>query len=201
MTDVPVSPTDVEAVADGDFQDAAHRVHRRTVAVAVAPEPEPTYIGLITRAIAFAIDAAVINLIAVLVAAAAALIISVLPVGHDFKTFAAAVGGVVYLIWTVSYFAVFWSTTGQTPGNRVMEIRVVDAEGDEFGFFRGIVRFAGVCLAVLPLLLGLVPILFNERRRGLQDAIANTVVIDASEPAEAASPAGADPRGRPGTAA
>ena len=181
MTDVPITAPDVTVEGNGHVQDAAQRVHRRAVPPAPAGDG-PIYIGLVTRAIAFAIDAALVNLVAVLVAAASALIISVLPVGDDFKTVAAAIGAVLWIVWLVAYFASFWSATGQTPGNRAMQIRVVKADGSDMGFFGGVARFGAVCLAALPLLLGFAPILFDDRRRGLQDAIANTVVIDAAEP-------------------
>jgi uncharacterized RDD family membrane protein YckC len=185
MTDVPAVGPDVIVDANGHFQDAAQRVHRRTAGT--APPAGPVYIGLVTRAIAFAIDAAVVNGVAVLVAAASALIISVLPVGQNFRTVAAAVGAVLWVVWLIAYFASFWSATGQTPGNRAMRIRVIKQDGTYLGFFGGVVRFGGICLAALPLLLGFAPILFNDRRRGLQDAIAGTVVIDASSPPPAAT--------------
>src|SRR4029077_10247248 len=97
-----------------------------------------------------------------------------------FKVVVAAIGAVLWVLWLVTYFASFWSTTGQTPGNRLFRIRVVRVDGSDMHFFGGIVRFGAVVLAALPLGLGFAPILFNERRRGLQDAIAKTVVIDAS---------------------
>ena len=182
MTDTPTRATDIPIAENGHAQDVAHRVHRRVAPP--PPPPGPVYIGLITRGIAFAIDCAIVTLVAVLVAAASALIISVLPVGHNFKTVAAIVGAVLWVVWLVTYFASFWSTTGQTPGNRLMRIRVVKADGSDMSFFGGVVRLGAVCLAALPLLLGFAPILFNERRRGVQDMIARTVVIDASgEPA------------------
>jgi uncharacterized RDD family membrane protein YckC len=39
------------------------------------------------------------------------------------------------------------------------------------------VRLAALVLAALPLFAGFVPILFDERRRGLQDMLAGTVVV------------------------
>ncbi len=45
-----------------------------------------------------------------------------------------------------------------------------------------IVRLVGLFLAALPLLLGFVPILLNERRRGLQDLLGRSVVVH--EPVE-----------------
>ena len=167
MTDIPLSAPQ------------PRRPPRRPSATPAPATPsEPTYIGLITRAIAFAIDAAVINGIAVLVAAAAALIISVLPVGHNFKTVAAVIGGIAYVLWSIGYFASFWSTTGQTPGNRAMRIRVTRSDGTLLTFPHAILRLGALVLAALPLMLGFAPILFNDRRRGLQDMIAGTVVVD-----------------------
>ena len=42
-------------------------------------------------------------------------------------------------------------------------------------------RLVGLFLAALPLLLGFVPILLNERRRGLQDWLGRSVVVHAPE--------------------
>jgi uncharacterized RDD family membrane protein YckC len=79
-----------------------------------------SYEGLVTRGIAFTVDAAVINVVAIVVAASTALILSVLSAPEWLDTVAVAVGGVVFLGWTIGYFVVFWWTTGQTPGDRLM---------------------------------------------------------------------------------
>ena len=38
-------------------------------------------------------------------------------------------------------------------------------------------RLIGLGLAIIPLFLGFVPVLFDERRRALQDFLAGTVVV------------------------
>jgi uncharacterized RDD family membrane protein YckC len=84
----------------------------------------------------------------------------------------------LFFLWSAAYFVIFWSSTGQTPGNRVMQIRVV--RGDDGALlrpWRSLLRLGGLMLAALPLFLGFVPILLNERRRGLQDVIAGSVVV------------------------
>jgi uncharacterized RDD family membrane protein YckC len=43
---------------------------------------------------------------------------------------------------------------------------------------RAIVRFGGVILAAIPLLAGFLIMLWDDRRRCLQDRIARTVVVD-----------------------
>jgi uncharacterized RDD family membrane protein YckC len=133
--------------------------------------------GLVTRALAFAVDAAVIDGAALLVVAVGALAGTGLHIPDDVKTVLLAIGAAAYVVWGTGYFVSFWATGGLTLGNRVMYIRVAPAGGGKLGYRRAVLRFAGLLLAVLPLLLGLVPILFNDRRRGLQDAIADTVVV------------------------
>ena len=145
----------------------------------VASEPSRRYVGLITRALAFALDAAIVNAVAIVTAALVSLTFSVVTVPNDVQVVVAAVGGAAYLLWTVGYFVTFWATTGQTPGSRVLRIRVVPASGDRLPPRRAVLRFIGLTLAVIPLFAGFLPILVDDRRRGLQDMLARTVVVDA----------------------
>jgi uncharacterized RDD family membrane protein YckC len=143
-----------------------------------------TYVGLVTRSIAFALDALVINLLALAVGAVVALAVSVLSVPDWAETALVAIGGVAYIVWSITYFATFWSTTGQTPGDRVMQIRVCRADGGRVGVGRSVVRLAGLVLAAIPLFAGFLPILFDKRRRGLQDMLAGTVVVVSASPTQ-----------------
>jgi uncharacterized RDD family membrane protein YckC len=132
------------------------------------------YAGLVTRAIAFAIDAAIIDGAAVLVFALVALASTVLHIPGEVKTILLVIGGAAYVIWGAGYFVAFWATDGRTVGNRVMYIRVEPASGGTLGYRRAVQRFIGLVLA---LFLGLVPMLLNDRRRGFQDRVADTVVV------------------------
>ena len=86
----------------------------------------------------------------------------------------------LWLVWAVAYFVTFWSTTGQTPGNRLLRIKVVRArDGGVPRPRQSLIRFVGLTLAAIPLGAGFLPILFDDRRRGLQDMLARTVVISA----------------------
>ena len=140
------------------------------------------YAGFVTRAIAFAIDVALVDLAALIVAVVVGLGMSALDVPDVVVTITIAVGGVVYLAWFVGYFAMFWSTTGQTPGSRVMGVRVVCTRGGEpVHLWTAVVRLAGMLLAALPLFAGFLLILIDDRRRGLQDRLARTVVVYSSD--------------------
>jgi uncharacterized RDD family membrane protein YckC len=135
------------------------------------------YQGLVTRAIAFAVDAAIINLIAIVVGVGVGLALSILSISGDLETILLACGGVAFVIWSIAYFAVFWSTTGQTPGNRLMRIRVCCDDGTGLSVRRSLLRFGALVLAALPLFAGFLPVLVDDRRRGVHDMLAGTVVV------------------------
>jgi uncharacterized RDD family membrane protein YckC len=170
----------------------AERTHRRAAAVAAAVAArrnpvrsagrEPEYEGLVTRTLAFAVDAAVITITALVVGGAIGLCLSVLSIPSGVKDVLLGIGAFLSLVWSSVYFVTFWSTTGQTPGNRLLGIRVCRADDHRalhpVGAF---VRLCALVLAAIPLLAGFLPILFDERRRGLQDILAGTIVIGARE--------------------
>jgi uncharacterized RDD family membrane protein YckC len=147
--------------------------------VSATPGPAaPAYEGLVTRAIAFAVDAAIIDLIALVVGVGVGLALSILSIGDDLRVVLLACAGVAFVVWTVAYFAVFWSTTGQTPGNRLMHIRVCrEQDGGVLSPRRSLLRFGALLLAALPLFAGFLPILVDDRRRGVHDMLAGTVVV------------------------
>ena len=119
-----------------------------------------------------------IQFVAIAVAGTFALILSVVSLSDELDTVLAVIGSAVYVLWLVGYFVLFWSSTGQTPGNRVLEIRVCRAsDGEPPSAKMSVLRLAGLVLAALPLFAGFVPILFDDRRRGVQDMLAGTVVV------------------------
>ncbi len=142
---------------------------------------EPRYVGLATRALAFALDAALIDVVAVIVGIGAALIFSVFHLPKDLKALWVTIGAGAYVIWFFAYFVTFWSGTGQTPGARVMQFRVESARGAELRPGRAAIRCVGLIAAALPLFLGYLPILFDAKRRGLADYLARTRVLEASQ--------------------
>jgi uncharacterized RDD family membrane protein YckC len=146
----------------------------------------PAYAGLVTRVIAFTIDAVVINIVAVAVAGAVALGLSILSITPKQHGALAAIGGVVWVIWIIAYFVLFWSSTGQTPGARVMRIELLRSDLRRMHFVQAARRLLGLFLAALPLGLGFVPILFTDRRRGFQDRFGGSVVVLTEPPPDPA---------------
>jgi len=135
------------------------------------------YAGLVTRALAFAIDAAIVDLTGIAVGVVVGLALSVLNTPDDVDKALLAAGGVIFVLWTVGYFVVFWSATGETPGNRVMRIRVQCPDGRTLTRRTAALRLVALGLAAIPLLAGFVPVLFDRHRRALQDFVARSVVV------------------------
>jgi uncharacterized RDD family membrane protein YckC len=133
------------------------------------------YSGLVTRTIAIVIDALLIDAAALAVAGAVALLKSVFAPSHSFRTAAIIAGGALFFVWVAAYFVAFWTTTGQTPGSRVMQIRLACADGGPVSASRAFVRLAGMVVS-MPLLWGYWPILWTARRRAAFDLLAGTVV-------------------------
>jgi uncharacterized RDD family membrane protein YckC len=143
----------------------------------------PDYTGLVTRAFGFGIDAVIIDLAAAVVAAIVALALHLFDIPSKVDTALAVIGGILFVVWGAAYFVTFWSTTGQTPGARIMRFRVLapSAQHGHITTRRALMRLLGMVLAAIPLLAGYFMVLFDDRRRGLHDRLARTVVIDASD--------------------
>jgi uncharacterized RDD family membrane protein YckC len=136
------------------------------------------YAGLVTRALAFAIDCAIIEGAAAFVAVVAALALSLLHLPSGVDTAVAAVLGLAWILWSVGYFVLFWSTTGQTPGNRVMGIVVLDSRGrGPLKPRRALLRFVALTAGAAALMIGILVMLWDSRRRCFQDRVARTVVL------------------------
>jgi uncharacterized RDD family membrane protein YckC len=141
------------------------------------------YAGLATRTVAFALDAAIINVVVWAVAAIVALGLSLLKVPDTVITVLAVIGAGIAIVWSVAYFAFFWSSTGQTPGNRLLGIQVVEARSAEPPHVgRAVLRVLALPLAALPLCAGFLMILVDRERRALQDHLVRTRVIYVREP-------------------
>lgn len=157
------------------------------------------YAGFVTRAVALGIDAVVINLVAVVTGALIGVIGSLLGSGGKLSAVEAVIGGVVWFLWSAAYFVSFWTLTGQTPGARLLGFRVLLADGGDVKPRHAVRRFVGMMLSLIPLGAGFLPVLVDDRRRGLLDWIGGTVVrwdeaqaveVVAQEPAPALEPTG-----------
>ena len=136
----------------------------------------PVYAGLATRGAALAIDALVVLVIYASASAAAALIASLVGGIHP-HWLAGSLLGAAWVLVAGGYFVLFWSAAGQTPGMRLMRLRVHRPGGAGLSLARAVVRTVGLALAIIPLFAGFLPAFFDPRRRALPDYLAGTEVV------------------------
>jgi uncharacterized RDD family membrane protein YckC len=84
---------------------------------------------------------------------------------------------ILYYVFSILYFATFYSLVNYTPGKYLVGLRVVRTDGFRLGFWRSVVRGIGYYLSALLLFMGFIWIIFDKNRQGLHDKIVGTVVI------------------------
>jgi uncharacterized RDD family membrane protein YckC len=152
------------------------------------PRPAP-YAGVVTRGVALVIDVLIVDAIALVVSAVLGLVLSTLIPGEqslDLPTVLASAAA--WTIFVGGYFAGFWALVGHTPGMRLLGLELVTATGERVRLARACARVAGMVLAAIPFGAGFLLSLVDDRRQGLQDKVAGTVVLYVSARAVAAGP-------------
>ena len=147
------------------------------------PQPVPyspsatTYAGLVTRAVAFAVDVVILQVILFLIGAIVALILGAFTnFNYDADLDTVLGAAAVWFLALGIYLISFWSLAEQTPGMRALGIEVTTYEGERLPLRRSLRRLVGMLLAALPLFAGYFLILFRDDRRGLHDLIAHSMV-------------------------
>jgi uncharacterized RDD family membrane protein YckC len=96
-----------------------------------------------------------------------------------------AVGAVgLFLGMTGLYQLYFAGIAGQTPGMRLVGIRLISGRGEPPGAGRGLLRLLALAPSVLPAGLGWLWALFDREHRALHDHLAGTYVIVESSTSE-----------------
>jgi uncharacterized RDD family membrane protein YckC len=85
-------------------------------------------------------------------------------------------GAVAFGVAGACYLVAFWTLDRQTPGMRFMRLKIEPVVEDDVSFWDALRRLVGFVLS-FAFLIGYLMILFSDRRRGLLDRIADTVVI------------------------
>lgn len=87
------------------------------------------------------------------------------------------------------YYALMESSAKQaTVGKMALGIIVTDLEGRRIGFGRATGRYFAKILSALILGIGFLMVAFTERKQGLHDMLAGTLVIKGTAPSVAAPP-------------
>ena len=132
--------------------------------------PSTVFAGIWPRTAAAAIDAVI--LLAATVLLDTARNAAGIGTGWSNETLLALQAGLSWL-----YFAGMESSGGATFGKQALQLRVAGNDGKAIGFGRASVRHFGKFLSVLGVGIGFLMIGITERRQGLHDKIAGSVVI------------------------
>jgi uncharacterized RDD family membrane protein YckC len=166
-----------EEVVGGVRASAARLDARAEQIVRRPPRIErPIYGGIATRAIALAADAAV-TIVLFMSAVGIVALVSSLVGGLHRQWLVGTLLASGWMLIVGTYFVLFWSAAGQTPGMRLLRLHLRGPAGDIPSIGRSLVRLVGLVLSIVPLFAGFLPVLFTERRRGLADFLAGTVVL------------------------
>lgn len=84
----------------------------------------------------------------------------------------------ISLIVGLAYFVGFESSAYQaTPGKMALGLVVVDLDGRRISPARAVGRYFAKILSAMILLIGFIMVAFTERKQGLHDIIASTLVV------------------------
>lgn len=148
---------------------------------------QESYAGFVSRAMAFVIDLVLMSVaLLVVIALTESLIgfftlygllgtqvIMSVPFRGVIETGIALIGVVI----AIGYPVGFWVLLGQTPGKFLMGVRVARVTGQPLTIRRAMLRYLGYWLSAIPLGLGFLWVLMDDRRQGWHDKLAGTCVV------------------------
>jgi uncharacterized RDD family membrane protein YckC len=170
MTDQPAPPAPPPSPESGWTGTPAPQPSTRP-----GPMPGWHYAGFWVRFVAILVDAIVLTILsAALIPMTGSQVITttngVVTVNYAANAYSTLIGLV--------YFVGLWSWRGQTIGMMPFNMQVVGvADGKKIDILRGLLRYVGVIISIIPLFIGLIWAAFDARKQGWHDKIASTVVI------------------------
>ena len=138
--------------------------------------------GFWIRGLAFLVDAMLVALLAwiggVLVQGSVSLggVVSSAP-DAALEWLESAAGMLLGLLIETAYFTLFVGHSGQTPGKRLLRLKVIRVSGEAVGFPLAFLRWLAQGISFLALGVGYLMIAFTRDKQGLHDKIAGTFVV------------------------
>ncbi len=159
----------------GRLDDGLEGVVRR---ITHKPRTEPVRsVGLVTRGLAALFDGAILNGIFLGAAALFGYVAAALFNSAELSATGIALGTGAWIVAGSVYALIFWSLAGQTPGMRILSIRIERDGSNRLGLRCARRRLGGVFLSLLTLGLGFLGMITRDDRRGYQDRRADTTVV------------------------
>lgn len=139
------------------------------------------YAGFWWRVLAYTIDTVLLTVAGILFGVVLGIVMAILfggsESGQALTTLVSWLGGIV-LSWL--YFTKFESSPKMaTPGKYWLGITVTDEQGQRISFGKANARFWSKIISGMILLIGYIMVAFTEKKQGLHDIIAKTLVVKA----------------------
>ena len=146
------------------------------------------YANVLSRAIAVVIDHILLLILTIIIAIPFGLSTAMFSMMANFANPLAAMsnialwatfGVIIFVIW-ILYFAYFESSSGQTPGKKLVNIKVTKENGGKVTLEEALLRTILRIIDGLALyLLGFIVVLVSEKKQRLGDMAAKTIVVKA----------------------
>lgn len=143
------------------------------------------YGGFWRRFFAYFIDSIILNIAGLIVGALGGGVLGILMVGagngpDDIGSAASVLGGGISLIFGWLYFALLESSSWQgTVGKKALGLCVTDLDGGRISFGRATGRYFAKFISAIIFGIGFLMVAFTDRKQGLHDMIASTLVYKA----------------------
>lgn len=84
-----------------------------------------------------------------------------------------------FIFWLIhiTYFVVFWTWRGQTPGKMITGIKIIRTDSSPVTWIYAFRRYLGCIVSTIILFIGFIWIAFDSRKQGWHDKIADTYVV------------------------
>lgn len=145
------------------------------------PMPGIFFAGHPARLVAWIIDGFILSLfffVAFIVAGAVTAVIAATG-SETATTLTVLIVSVAMILIYLGWLPYWWSKSGQTPGMKIMHLKVVGAaDGQVISFGKGVLRVIGLAISFWALYIGVIWILVDNKRQGWHDKMAGTYVIE-----------------------
>lgn len=144
--------------------------------------PPVSYGGFWKRLAAYILDWLILTVISIVLLVALGFFLASKGIDEDNEAALMGVGLAVdfvtlFIAWL--YYAGMESSAKQaTLGKLALGMQVTDMKGERITFLRASVRFFSKILSMLILLIGFIMIAFTEKKQGLHDLIAGTLIVN-----------------------
>ena len=136
------------------------------------------FAGFWIRAVAYIIDAILVDIVVVLISGPVGLLIAAANGGELDKAFFGGLVDAMVFVFAVFYYGFFSASRWQgTPGKRLLGLHIVKTNGRKVGFGLGIGRYFAYFLSSIILGFGFFMIGWSSQKKGLHDIVCGTRVV------------------------